>query len=196
MAVSFSAHEFESALVLSQLPPREEFKIPGSRPPPPPSRPTLVDMYIATVLDVEWKGGRLEVAEAPPAEILHPLMEELYGKGVHTAPIAVRDVAACRHCPSGPLAVAKVLAALNGSPPLSLVDPMVLDVARAREAQVCRHPEGWGPEGPCAHAQAAHFAAYLLLKSAGLPVKVMPAPVRVPAVSKAFRRLAAEFRWS
>jgi hypothetical protein len=191
-AVSYGPDEFMSALIMADLPERKSTQaLHGRRTRGAPL--TLVDMFLETGLKDCWH----QASEVPvePA-VVEAVMEQLFARGVTAGPVALHDLVACPACPRDdlPYSVMALQQAVNG-PKCAAVDAHVLQLARAREAQIEKHPRGWGPEGPCASADAACYAGYLLLKSAGHPDQAMPAPLRVASVGTAFRKLAREFRW-
>lgn len=190
----FASDEFHSAMLLAELPARTAPACAfGKRQAGHPMAHTMVDLYVDTVVDAEWKTAPA-LPPVPPA-LMTTLMEELYTRGVTSGPVSARDLGKCASCPPGPSHTAALLAALNGFLPKSLLDPMTLGLARAREDAIRQRPLGWGTEGPCASVDAAHYAAFLLLKSTGFPTRVLPVPKKIPGVGRAFKRLAAQMGW-
>ena len=184
--------DLESAELLVDLPPRESTtRGHGGRSRAQPAPCTLVDMYVETVLDAEHRATHWTPTPSHVAQVMH----ELYDRGVQGTPVQARHLALCPSCPSGPVQVAGMLQALNGARPSSIVDDDTLRIARAREATISKRPEGWGSEGPCTTVASAHYAAYLLLRSAGFPARALPKPTRVASVSTAFRRISLALKW-
>lgn len=169
----------EEAELLERLPPREEGRglVADAVTIPTPS--SLVEQYVANVVGPQVRDAAMDAARSgPDTEALLQLMDNLVQLQV-ASPVQATDVARCAPSvrPSSFAEYARVLYWLNGK-----VTYPVTEALLQRALRIEGEVESWGRADVLGDVSTAHFAAYVLLKTAGVPALALPGP-RTSAVA-------------